>query len=127
MLYNTGINIPNYDDIRQNEGFKNVSLGNVLAASLAQKAVTFVRTENGDEELFKNLIKEAFTVQVGLHELLGHGSGKLFYQDAKGGFNFEQANTINPLNGQPVDKFYKEGETWDSKFPVFGSSYEECK
>lgn len=127
MFFNPGINIPNYDDIRQNEGFKNVSLGNVLAASLAQKAVTFISSENGDEQLFKDLIKEAFTVQVGLHELLGHGSGKLFYQDAKGGYNFDQTSTINPLNNQLVLKFYKEGETWDSKFPVFGSSYEECK
>lgn len=34
-------------------GFKNVSLGNVLAASMAQKAITFVRDDNGDEALYK--------------------------------------------------------------------------
>ena len=37
----------------QTEGFKNVSLGNVLAASMAAKAVTFLRSDNGDEALFK--------------------------------------------------------------------------
>lgn len=33
------------DDIRQNEGFKNVSLGNVLSAAAKDKRVSFVPPE----------------------------------------------------------------------------------
>uniref|UniRef100_A0A8C6VR75 Dipeptidyl peptidase 3 n=1 Tax=Naja naja TaxID=35670 RepID=A0A8C6VR75_NAJNA len=112
-----GINIPNYDDIRQTEGFKNVSLGNVLAVAYAtqKEKLTFLAEE--DKDLYIQWKGPSFEVQVGLHELLGHGSGKLFVQAA----------VINPETGELIRSWYQGGETWDSKFSSVASSYEECR
>lgn len=120
-----GINIPNYDDIRMNEGFKNVSLGNVLQAqNKTTDRIDFIRDE--EQEMFRALQNEAFEVQVGLHELLGHGSGKLLSETEPNKLNFERA-VIDPLTGQPVATWYKLGQTWNSVFGKLSTSYEECR
>ena len=119
-----GINLPNYDDIRINEGFKNVNLGNCYPkpnkknAPFMDPAVLDTVLDNLTDGLF---------VQVALHELLGHGSGRLLREDSDGKFNFDKGTLINPLTDKPVDTWYKPNETWNAKFGAISSGYEECR
>ncbi|KAL2354168.1 dipeptidyl peptidase III [Cryomyces antarcticus] len=121
-----GINIPNYDDIRQTEGFKNVSLGNVLSAKAPGEPVPFIK--ESDLAVYQKNSDDAFEVQVGLHELLGHGCGKLLQETSKGSYNFDIDNPpISPITNAPVTSWYKPGQTWGSVFGAVAASYEECR
>lgn len=115
-----GINIPNYDDIRDNEGFKNVFLNNSLG-SYTMNAVQFA-TEEQSALLTENTIK-SYEVHVACHELLGHGTGKLIYRNEDG-----SASTFtDPVNGEQYESCYEAGETWNGKFGSISASYEECR
>lgn len=121
-----GINIPNYDDIRQNLGFKNVSLGNVLSAKSANEPIPFIR--EADDALYRAYRDAAFEVQVGIHELLGHGTGKLLQETEPGVYNFDHDNLpVSPITNKSVSTWYKPGQTWSSVFGPIASSYEECR
>lgn len=118
-----GINIPNYDDIRTKEGFKNVNLGNAYP-KIKKSNLQYVTDE--DAELIADMYGEGETIAVALHELLGHGSGRLLAQNEDGSFNYD-TNAVNPATSQVIDSFYKFGETWSSKFAELSSAYEECR
>ena len=105
-----------------------MSLGNIINAkkSSTEKA-RFIADE--DQALFLRE-NEAFSVQVGLHELLGHGSGLLFCEtrnkDGSSSFNFDRSLTL-PGTQECVKSWYKPGETWSGVFSTLSNSYEECR
>ena len=118
-----GINLPNYLDIHDKDGFKNLTLLNAY--------------DNYDNQLLENLIypKDVELIQkmginvsmfkTALHELLGHGSGKLFTVDENGKYNFDKENIISPLTKEKIESCYSPGETYESKFSVFCRALEE--
>ncbi len=71
-----GINIPNYDDVRENFGFKNVNLGNAYGKPTLESLQYIPEAE---KPLHLKYYNPSLFVIVALHELLGHGSGKLLH------------------------------------------------
>jgi dipeptidyl-peptidase-3 len=71
-----GINIPNYDEIREKLGFKNVNLGNVYGKP-TKESLQYI--SEAEIDLHLKYSNPSLFVIVALHELLGHGSGRLYH------------------------------------------------
>lgn len=110
-----GINIPNYDDIREQLGFKNVNLANAYGEPTME---SLQYTPEAEKPLHLKYSNPALFVVVALHELLGHGSGRLYRN---------LPDFASPLDGTPFTTYYKENETWHSVFGEIASTYEECR
>ena len=98
----------------------------MLSASSPNEPIPFIPAPV--QALYRANRDIAFEIQVGLHELLGHGCGKLLQETSPGVFNFDTAQPpVSPLTGQPVTTHYKPGQTWSSVFGAVAASYEECR
>lgn len=72
--------------------------------------------------------EHAFYLWVVFHELLGHGTGKLLIENQSGGFNFNAKNPpTNPLTGNPIDSWYRYGQTWTGIFGDIATTVDECR
>ena len=123
----SGINIPNYYDIREHDGFKNVIFENKAKHSnKSDNTITPHMKTLAESQYFNKNQKLAYQVQVAGHELFGHGSGKLIYKDEKTGkCPMKVEDPMNP--GQFIESCYEKGETYSTKFGDISTSFEECR
>ena len=67
-------------------------------------------------------------VSVAIHELLGHGAGKLLSEDSQGICNFNKSEPpMNPVTERRVDSWYRPGQTWTTVFEDIATAVEECR
>ncbi|OAQ70564.1 dipeptidyl peptidase III [Pochonia chlamydosporia 170] len=121
-----GINLPNYNDIRQEDGFKNVIIANRMAVESQAEQYPFI--EDSEAKQFKKRKFPAYYWWVVLHELFGHGTGRMMVESVDGTFNFDVKNPpVNPLTGNPISSWYKPGQTWTGQFGDLATTVDECR
>ena len=120
-----GINLPNYNDIRQSHGFKNIMITNSLTETVTP-GTAFVSA--AEEPHFLKVKPHAYYLWVAFHELLGHGTSKLLAEESPGTFNFDiKKPPVNPLTGRAIETWYGVGQTWTGLFGDIATSVDECR
>jgi dipeptidyl-peptidase-3 len=77
---------------------------------------------------YKACVQSIGNITTAVHELLGHGSGKLLSEISPDEYNFDRANPpINPLTGERISTWYLPGQTWTSVFGKMAAEVEECR
>ncbi|KAJ5614846.1 hypothetical protein N7528_008500 [Penicillium herquei] len=89
-----GINLPNYNDIRETCGFKNIVIANRLSAENDTFSPCFY-VHSTEMKRYKECAPTIANITVAVHELVGHGSGKLLAETSPGEFNFDKENPPN--------------------------------
>ncbi|KAM3507740.1 hypothetical protein MY11210_007020 [Beauveria gryllotalpidicola] len=120
-------NLPNYNDIRENVGSKNIVLANRLSVN-NNPNLPCPWVHPSELQRFKSTTHIVRFLTTAIHELLGHGSGKLLSETEPGIYNFDKKNPpISPLTNQPVDLHYLPSQSWGSVFGKLAGTVEECR
>ena len=115
-----------YNDIRQDIGFKNVIIANRMAAE--SQAVQYPFIDASEVEQFKKHKFSTYYWWVVLHELLGHGTGRMMVETTDGEFNFDiHEPPVNPITGEPITCWYRPGQTWTGEFGDLATTVDECR
>ena len=84
--------------------------------------------KENDVELVLEHYKDSVFLTTILHEVFGHGSGKMFRKDKDGKFNYPHVDVFCPFTGEELyDQHYEEGETFESKFGEYAYLIDECR
>lgn len=97
-------------------------------AAESSKAKTPLFVHDSEAPTFQEHKFATYYLWVVLHELLGHGTGKMMRQDAEDVFNFDVENPpVNPLTEKPIDCWYRPGQTWTGVFGDLATTVDECR
>ncbi|RAK81447.1 dipeptidyl peptidase III [Aspergillus fijiensis CBS 313.89] len=122
-----GINLPNYNDIRQESGYKNIIFSNRMVAE-SQRARGIHMVAEAERDTFRTHRFHAYYVWVVLHEIFGHGSGRFLMETVPGRFNFDPKNPpSHPVTGVPIATWYRPGQTWTGVFGSLSTTLDECR
>ncbi|KAI4950361.1 hypothetical protein J4E91_004242 [Alternaria rosae] len=95
-------NLPNYNDIRENHGSKDIIIANRMSANRNSPGAS-IYLQPSDRDLYRQDLHTIRFVATVIHELLSHSTGKLLSETAPDIFNFDVTNPpIDPLTGQEV-------------------------
>lgn len=80
-----------------------------------------------DIEIVFNFTIEPETMATGLHELIGHGSGKLLTKNNETSETNYPSDFVNPLTGEQIKNPYGPNETFNQRFKKLSSVLEESR
>lgn len=84
--------------------------------------------DDSERETFKKHRSHAYYIWVVLHEILGHGTGKLLSETSPGNFNFNpDSPPLDPITSEPIKSWYRPGQTWTGVFGDLSTTVDECR